>query len=228
MTNAPRCRGPLSSLIAHWPTSPSARSLFPVAPPVDSLDVVRMIVSPRSSHAAGIDVVGYNVGVVGELLIADTAFAVSGPQSSCPTAFAFPHSSGSPDIRAGVGDRQCDGLPLALASFSRDRFPAAAELRTVNRAKLISAESHGLLLKWRCCIGCLAGTIEPSFERWLKEPDLLLFNARSEDAGVRRFGRRGFVLPAEKMRTRLMSADPITNQQVGLFDSQSDGLCHFL
>jgi putative SOS response-associated peptidase YedK len=28
------------------------------------------------------------------------------------------------------------------------------------------------------------------------------------------------ILPAEKMQARLMSADPITNQQVGLFDSQ--------
>lgn len=28
------------------------------------------------------------------------------------------------------------------------------------------------------------------------------------------------ILPAEKMRARLMSADPITNQQVGFFDSQ--------
>ena len=37
-----------------------------------------MIVPPRSSHAAGIDVVGDNVGVVGELFIADTAFAFLG------------------------------------------------------------------------------------------------------------------------------------------------------
>lgn len=28
------------------------------------------------------------------------------------------------------------------------------------------------------------------------------------------------ILPPEKMRVRLMSADPITSQQVGLFDSQ--------
>jgi len=28
------------------------------------------------------------------------------------------------------------------------------------------------------------------------------------------------ILPAEKMHARLMSADPITNRQVGLFDSQ--------
>ena len=28
------------------------------------------------------------------------------------------------------------------------------------------------------------------------------------------------ILSAEKMRARLMSADPITNQQAGLFDSQ--------
>jgi hypothetical protein len=34
---------------------------------------------------------------------------------------------------------------LALASFSRDRFPAAAELRAVNWAQLISTESHGFL-----------------------------------------------------------------------------------
>ena len=34
---------------------------------------------------------------------------------------------------------------LALASFSRDRFPAAAELRAVNWTEFISAESHGFL-----------------------------------------------------------------------------------
>jgi putative SOS response-associated peptidase YedK len=28
------------------------------------------------------------------------------------------------------------------------------------------------------------------------------------------------ILPADKMQARLMSADPITNQKVGLFDSQ--------
>jgi hypothetical protein len=220
VTNAPRCRGPLSSLIAHWPTSPPARSLFPVAPPVDSLNIVRMIISPSSSHSARIDVVGNNIAVVSEPLFAEGADSVLRCNLS---VHQFPHFRIRADLSVpswvfGIVDATDSNL--ALASFSRDRFPAAAEQGTVNRTELIPTESQSFLLKWRCCIGCLAGTIEPSFERWLKEPDLLLLNARSEDAGVRRFGRRGFVLPAEKMRTRLMSADPITNQQVGLFDSQ--------
>ena len=33
---------------------------------------------------------------------------------------------------------------LALPSFSRDRFPAAAEKGAVNRAALVATESHGL------------------------------------------------------------------------------------
>jgi hypothetical protein len=37
---------------------------------------------------------------------------------------------------------------LALASFSRDRSPATAELRAVNWAQLISTESHGLSPSW--------------------------------------------------------------------------------
>jgi hypothetical protein len=42
---------------------------------VDGLDVVRVMISPRSAHAAGIDVVGHNVAVVRELFIADGALA---------------------------------------------------------------------------------------------------------------------------------------------------------
>ena len=61
--------------------------------------------------------VGYDVAVVGELFIADCALAVLGDESSCPAAFAFPHSSGSPGTREGVGDRRCGGLPAAVAEF---------------------------------------------------------------------------------------------------------------
>lgn len=46
--------------------SPSARSLLPVAPPVDCLDVFRMIVSRCPSHAAGIDVVRNDAAVIRE------------------------------------------------------------------------------------------------------------------------------------------------------------------
>jgi len=39
------------------------------------LDIVRMIVSPRSSHAFGINVVGHDVVVVGEGFLADGALS---------------------------------------------------------------------------------------------------------------------------------------------------------
>ena len=40
------------------------------------LDIVRMIVSPRSSHASGMNVVGDDVVVVGEGFLADGASSV--------------------------------------------------------------------------------------------------------------------------------------------------------
>jgi hypothetical protein len=43
-----------------------------------SLNVFRMVVSPRSSHAAGMDVVGYHVAVIGELSITESAFTILG------------------------------------------------------------------------------------------------------------------------------------------------------
>jgi hypothetical protein len=45
---------------------------------VGSLNVIRMIVSPRSAHAAGTDMVGYDVAVVCELFMADGALAFLG------------------------------------------------------------------------------------------------------------------------------------------------------
>jgi hypothetical protein len=56
----------------------SARPLLAIAPPVDSLNVVRVIISPRSTHPAGADVVRYDVAVVGEFFLADWTFAVLG------------------------------------------------------------------------------------------------------------------------------------------------------
>ena len=41
-----------------------------------SLDIVRMIVSPRSAHTFGILMVRHDVVVVGELLVADGTFPV--------------------------------------------------------------------------------------------------------------------------------------------------------
>jgi hypothetical protein len=52
----------------------SARSLFSIAPPVNCLNIIRMVISPGSSHASGVDVVRHDVVVVGELHIAECAF----------------------------------------------------------------------------------------------------------------------------------------------------------
>jgi hypothetical protein len=55
---------------------------------MDSLDVFRMVVSPCSSHTTGIDVVGDDVGVIGEPLLAEGAYAILG--GNLPVE-EFPH-----------------------------------------------------------------------------------------------------------------------------------------
>jgi hypothetical protein len=45
---------------------------------MNSLDVFRVVVSPGSSHAAGMNVVGHHVTAVRELPITESAFAVLG------------------------------------------------------------------------------------------------------------------------------------------------------
>jgi len=66
-------------IIDRQPTNPpshSARSFFPVAPPVDGLNVVGMIVSPCPAHAAGANVVRYDVAIVGEPFLAEGTDAI--------------------------------------------------------------------------------------------------------------------------------------------------------
>jgi hypothetical protein len=52
----------------------SARSLFSIAHPVHRLDIVGRVVSPRPSHSFGVDMVGHDVVVIGELYMAERAF----------------------------------------------------------------------------------------------------------------------------------------------------------
>ena len=104
-----------------------------------------MIVSPSSSHTTGMDVVGHNVGVVGELFIADTAFAFLGHNLLVQQLSHFRIRTYLPITARMLEIVNATDSQLALTPFSRDRFPAAAELRTVNRAKLVSTESHGSL-----------------------------------------------------------------------------------
>ena len=66
----------------HWlysgGDSDSHGSLLSVAPPVNSLNIIRVIVSPRSSHSPRVPMIGYHVAVVGELDTAQSAFAALG------------------------------------------------------------------------------------------------------------------------------------------------------
>ena len=54
----------------------SSGSFFSIAPPMRCLDVVRVVVSPRSSHSFGILVIRHDVVVVCELFVADRALLV--------------------------------------------------------------------------------------------------------------------------------------------------------
>jgi hypothetical protein len=126
--------------------SASARSLFSVAPPVDSLNVVRMIVPPSPAHAAGMDRIGHHVAVVGQLFFAEGAYALLGdnlPVEELPhlaVGAKFPVSPGMLRVLDPA-----DAHP-ALALFSWDLLSSAAEVGAVDRAQLIPAESHDVLL----------------------------------------------------------------------------------
>jgi hypothetical protein len=113
---------------------------------VHGLNIIRVIVSPRSSHAAGTDVVGHNIAVVGERFLAESAHTIL--QSNLPVE-ELPHFTVGSEFPVSPGMMQifnASNAHLALALFSWYCFSAAAEERAVNRAQLITAESHGVLL----------------------------------------------------------------------------------
>ena len=90
--------------------------------------------------------VGDDIAVVGERFLAEGAYAILGDDLPVEE---FPHFAVGPKFPVSPGMMRIFNAPnahLALASFSWDCFSAAAEERTVNRAQLITAESHGVLL----------------------------------------------------------------------------------
>ena len=65
---------PAIRLIGRKSVDPS-RSLFSVAPPMHRPDIVRMIVSPRSTHSLRTFVIWHDVVAIGKFLVADRANA---------------------------------------------------------------------------------------------------------------------------------------------------------
>ena len=54
----------------------SGRSFFFIAPEMRCLDIVWVIISPRSSHPFGIPVIWNYIGVICELFVTDSTFPV--------------------------------------------------------------------------------------------------------------------------------------------------------
>ena len=111
-----------------------------------SLNVFRMVVSPRSSHAAGINVVGHNVAVFGEPFLAESTEAILCNDFSVEE---LPHFTVGAEFPVSPGMTRIFDAPnahLALASLSRDCLSSTAETGAVNGAELVPAESHGVLL----------------------------------------------------------------------------------
>jgi hypothetical protein len=90
---------------------------------MDGLDIVRMIVPPRSSHSTGIDVVRNDVVIVRELSLAERTHTVLG--GNLPV-HQLPHLGIRPDnldILEDVGDRQLDGSPFVVMFFLSESVP---------------------------------------------------------------------------------------------------------
>jgi hypothetical protein len=113
---------------------------------VNSLDIIRMIISPGSSHTTGMDVVGHHVAVLGEHLLAESAESIL--RGNLPVE-ELPHFGVRPKLPVSAGMMRVFNAPnahLALGFLFLDRLSAAAEERTVKRAQLIPAKSHEVLL----------------------------------------------------------------------------------
>jgi len=113
---------------------------------VNCLNVLRVIVPPRASHATGTDVVGHNVTIVGEPLLAECAEAIL--CSDLPVE-ELPHFTVGSEFPVSPGMMRIFNAPnahLALALFSWYCLSAAAEERSVKWTQLIAAESHDVLL----------------------------------------------------------------------------------
>src|ERR1700733_10810685 len=125
------------------PSVHSYRSFFFIAPEMCCLDIVWVVISPRSSHAFGISVVGYDVVVIGELFIADGAFSVL--LDNLPIQ-QFPHFSRRSEFP--ISPRMMRIINASNPRLQSARigrlFTAAAGNRFVDWAVLIATKPHDI------------------------------------------------------------------------------------
>jgi hypothetical protein len=70
------CLHTLFTLLKGLAGTQSSRPLLQIAPPMNRLDVLGMVVSPSPSHPFGLDVVGHNLVVIREGCATDCTFPV--------------------------------------------------------------------------------------------------------------------------------------------------------
>jgi len=113
---------------------------------MNRLNVFRVVVPPCPSHAAGMDMVRYDVAIISEHFVTEGALATLG--GNLPVE-QFPHFTVGAEFPVSPGVMRVFDAPnahLALASLSRDCLSSTAETGAVNGAELVPAESHGVLL----------------------------------------------------------------------------------
>jgi hypothetical protein len=97
--------------------------------------------------------VGHDVAIISEHFVTEGALATLG--GNLPVE-QFPHFTVGAEFPVSPWMMRIFNAPnahLARPFLSRGCFSAAAEERTVNRAQLITAESHDVLL---ICLGAMA------------------------------------------------------------------------
>ncbi len=102
-----------------------------------------MVVSPCPAHAAGMDVVGYDVAIISKWFVTEGALATLG--GNLPVE-QFPHFSVGSKFSVSSWMMRIFNAPnahLALASFSRDCLSSTAETGAVKWTELIFPKSHG-------------------------------------------------------------------------------------
>ncbi|MGA9671502.1 MAG: hypothetical protein WBQ94_19995 [Terracidiphilus sp.] len=105
---------------------------------MDGLNIVRVIVSPTASHAARADMVRHDVAIIREVGAADAAFS---PLDGDFSIEQLPHFRIRAEFAISpwvLGILDSSDAQLSGSSCFWDRFPAAAGLRTVDRADLIA------------------------------------------------------------------------------------------
>lgn len=109
------------------------------------LDIARMIVPPPSAHSFRILMVGDDIRIIGEVLVANRADARL--FSNLPV-HQFPHFRGRSQLaissRVMRIDNPLNSKPNQL--WFRKKFASAARTRSMNRTQFIDAESHGMPL----------------------------------------------------------------------------------